>query len=80
MAQNQYKYEGMLGVLDGFANDFLSGFNVITENVIKPEDQTIIECMQYIVEDNKPDLVVVASESLCENPMILPYIRTRSET
>lgn len=66
MAPNQYKYEGMLGVLDSFATEYLYGFNVRTENVIKPEDQTLIECMQFIVEDEKPDLILVASESLCE--------------
>lgn len=64
-AQNQYKYEGMLGVLDSLATEFLSGFNVRTENYVKHEEQTVTESMQDIVEEMKPDLVVIASESLC---------------
>ena len=63
----------MLGVLDSLANEYLYGFNVHTENVIKPEDQSLIECMQFLVEDEKPDLIVVASESLCEyNTTLIP--------
>ncbi|KAG1673645.1 hypothetical protein FOA52_013309 [Chlamydomonas sp. UWO 241] len=68
-APNPYSYEGMLGVLEEYAEPFeAAGFVVKTELFSKnDEHQTVVEAMVEYVNTTVPDLVILGSTSLCND-------------
>lgn len=62
-ASNAYTTESMNGVLEALASS-VSGMAVRTRLFSKQADQTVVEALQELVEQERPDLVVIASNSL----------------